>query len=137
MRFIVFVKGNKETETGAMPDKKDLQEMGAFNEKLVNAKMMLAGEGLHPTSEGARIRFADGKATVVDGPSGSKDVVAGYWVIQARSKDEVIAWMKEAPFKDGELEIRQIFEDEEFAYAPEVMEHEKKLRARIAENQRH
>jgi hypothetical protein len=138
MRFIVFVKGSKESESGAMPPKKDLEDMGKFNEQLVDAGMMLAGEGLHPTAKGSRIRFADGKPTVTDGPfSEAKELVAGYWVLQAKSKDEVIAWMKKAPFKDGELEIRQIFEDEEFAYAPEIMQHEKQLRARIAENQRH
>jgi hypothetical protein len=139
MRFIVLVKGGKETESGQMPDKKDLEEMGKFNEELVNAGMMLAGEGLHPSSKGSRIRFANGKPTVADGPfSETKELVAGYWLLQAKSKDEVIDWMKRAPFKDGEIEIRQIFEDEEFAYAPEVMEHEKKLRARMAQNdQRH
>jgi hypothetical protein len=138
MRFIVFVKGSKESESGAMPDKQELVDMGKFNEELVDAHMMLAGEGLQPTSKGSRIRFANGKATVVDGPfSEAKELVAGYWVLQAKSKDEVIQWMKRAPFKDGELEIRQIVEDEEFAFAPDVMEHEKKLRARIEENQRH
>lgn len=138
MRFIVFVKGSKESESGTMPDKKDLEEMGKFNEELVNAGMMLAGEGLHPSSKGSRIRFANGEPTVADGPfSETNNLVAGYWLLRATSKDEVIEWMKRAPFKDGEIEIRQIFEDEEFAYAPEVMEQEKKLRARIAENQRH
>jgi hypothetical protein len=138
MRFIVFVKASKESESGAMPDKKDLQDMGKFNEELVNAGMMLAGEGLHPSSKGSRIEFSHGKATVKDGPfSETKELVAGYWILKAKSKDEVIQWMKKAPFKDGEIEIRQIFEDEEFAYAPEVMEQEKKLRARIAQNQPH
>ncbi|HEY5947298.1 MAG TPA: YciI family protein [Kofleriaceae bacterium] len=138
MRFIVFVKGSKESESGAMPDKKDLEEMGKFNEELVNAGMMLAGEGLHPSSKGSRIRFANGKPTVADGPfSETNELVAGYWLLEAKSKDEVIDWMKRAPFKDGEIEIRQIFEDEEFAYAPEVMAREKQLRARIAQNQRH
>jgi hypothetical protein len=138
MRFIVFVKGSKESESGAMPDKKDLVEMGRFNEDLVDAGMMLAGEGLHPSSKGSRIRFAKGKATVTDGPfTEAKELVAGYWVLQAESKAKVIDWMKRAPFQDAEIEIRQIFEDEEFAYAPEVMKHEKKLRERIAQSQRH
>jgi hypothetical protein len=138
MRFIVFVKGSKESESGAMPDQKDLQAMNKFNEELVNAGMMLAGEGLHPSSKGSRIRFSNGNPTVTDGPfSEAKELVAGYWLLKARSKEEVIDWMKRAPFKDGEIEIRQIFEDEEFAYAPDVMEHEKKLRARMAQNQRH
>ena len=138
MRFIVFVKASRESESGAMPDRKDLEDMSKFNEELVNAGLMLAGEGLHPSSKGSRIRFANGKPTVADGPfSETKELVAGYWLLQAKSKDEVIQWMKRAPFKDGEIEIRQISEDEEFAYAPDVMEHEKKLRARIAQNQRH
>jgi len=138
MRFIVFVKSSKDIETGSMPDKKDLVEMGRFNEKLVDAGMMLAGEGLKPSSKGSRIRFSNGKPTVIDGPfSETKELVAGFWILQAKSKDEVLDWMKRAPFKDGELEIRPIVEDDEFAYAPEVMEQEKKLRARIAENQRH
>ena len=136
MRFIVFVKASRESESGAMPDRRNLEEMGRFNEELVNAGMMLAGEGLHPSSKGSRIRFVDGKPTVADGPfAETKELVAGYWVLQAKSKDEVIDWMKRAPFTDAEIEIRQIFEDEEFAYAPEVMEHEQKLRARIAQNQ--
>ena len=138
MRFMVLVKGSKQSESGAMPDRRDLEEMGRFNEELVNAGMMLAGEGLHPSSKGTRINFSEGKPTVSDGPfSGTNELVAGFWLLQAKSKDEVIDWMKRAPFEDGEIEIRQIMEDEEFAYAPEVMEHEQKLRARIAQNQRH
>jgi hypothetical protein len=138
MRFIVLVKASKESESGVMPDKKDLEEMGKFNEELVNAGMMLAGEGLHPSAKGARIHFSDGKPTVIDGPfTETKELVAGYWLLQAKSRAEVVDWMKRAPFKEGEIEIRQVFEDEEFAYAPEVMEREKQLRARIAENQRH
>ena len=137
MRFIVFVKGSKESESGAMPDKKDLMEMGKFNEELVKAGLMVAGEGLHPTSEGCRLTFRNGKAAVTDGPfAESKELVAGYWILEAKSKDEVIDWMKRAPFQDGQLEIRQIFADEEFAYAPEVMEQEKKLRAQMAQQHR-
>jgi hypothetical protein len=137
MRFIVFVKSSNESESGAMPDKKDLEEMGKFNEELANAGMMLAGEGLHPSSKGSRIRFANGKPSVTEGPFSETGLVAGYWLLKAKSKDEVIECMKRVPFKDGEIEIRQIFEDEEFAYAPEVMAQEKKLRARIAQNERH
>lgn len=138
MRFIVFVKSSNEAESGAMPDKNDLVEMNKFNEKLVDAGMMLAGEGLQPSSKGSRLRFAGGKPTIIDGPfSETKELVAGFWILQAKSKAEVLEWMKKAPFKDGVLEIRQIVEDEEFAYAPEVMEQEKKLRARIAQKQRH
>jgi hypothetical protein len=97
---------------------------------------MVAGEGLHPTSKGARIAFGKGTPKLTEGPfAETKELVAGYWILEAKSKDEVIDWMKKAPFQDGEIEIRQIFEDEEFAYAPEIMEQEKKLRAQIA--QRH
>jgi hypothetical protein len=138
MRFIVLVKGSKESESGAMPDQKDLEAMGRFNERLVDAGMMLAGEGLQPSSKGTRIRFGGGKPTVVDGPfAETEELVAGYWILQAESKDKVIEWMKQAPFQDGEIEIRPIFEDEAFAYAPEVMKQEKALRARMQQNQRH
>jgi hypothetical protein len=136
MRFIVFVKASRESESGTMPDKNELMEMQSFNQKLVDAGMMLAGEGLKPSSTGARIDFDKGTPKVSDGPfAETKELVAGYWVLEASSKDEVIDWMKRAPFKEGALEIREITEDEEFAYAPEVMAQEKKLRAQIA--QRH
>jgi hypothetical protein len=136
MRFIVFVKASRESESGAMPDKNALMEMQKFNQKLADAGVMVAGEGLHPTSKAARIAFGKGTSKVTEGPfAETKELVAGYWILEAKSKEEVIDWMKKAPFQDGEIEIRQIFEDEEFAYAPEVMEQEKKLRAQIA--QRH
>jgi hypothetical protein len=136
MRFIVFVKASRESESGAMPDKNALMEMQKFNQKLADAGVMVAGEGLHPTSKGARIAFGKGTPKLTEGPfAETKELVAGYWILEAKSKDEVIDWMKKAPFQDGEIEIRQIFEDEEFAYAPEIMEQEKKLRAQIA--QRH
>ena len=137
MRFIVFVKASRESESGAMPDKKDLMDMQKFNQKLADAGLMLAGEGLHPSSEGARIAFSSGTPRVTDGPfAETTELVAGYWLLEAKSKEEVIDWMKKAPFQDGVLEIRQIFEGEEFAYAPEVMEQEKKLRAQIAQQHR-
>lgn len=136
MRFMVFVKGSKESESGAMPDKESLMEMGRFNDQLVEAGLMRAGEGLHPSSEGTRITFADGKPTVGQGPfANPEQQVAGFWQLTAKSKDEVIQWMKRAPFKEGELEIRQIMEDEEFSFAPEVVEQEKRLRAKIAQRQ--
>jgi hypothetical protein len=136
MRFIVFVKASRESESGAMPDKNALMEMQKFNQKLADVGVMVAGEGLHPTSKAARIAFGKGTSKVTEGPfAETKELVAGYWILEAKSKEEVIDWMKKAPFQDGEIEIRQIFEDEEFAYAPEVMEQEKKLRAQIA--QRH
>lgn len=136
MRFVVFVKASKESEKGVMPEKKDLADMNRFNQELVNAGIMLAGEGLHPSSDARRIAFAGGKPKVTDGPfAESKELVAGYWILQAKSMDEIVGWMKRAPFQDGELEIRQIFEDEDFAYAPEIMQQEKQLRAQIAKRQ--
>ena len=134
MRFIVFVKAGPESESGGMPDKKDLMAMQRFNQQLVDAGLMLAGEGLLPSSKGARLDFKGGTARVTEGAA-TETNVAGYWVLEAKSRQEVIDWMKKAPFQDGGLEIRQIAGDEEFAYAPEVMEQEKKLRAQIA--QRH
>ena len=135
MRFMVLVPASKETEAGVLPTEKELAEMGKFNEELVNAGMMLAGEGLHPTSKGARIRFSGGKTTVTDGPfTESKEMIAGFWLIQAKSKDEAIAWMKRAPFGGGiELEIRQVFESEEFGseFTPELREQEERLRAQV------
>ncbi len=136
MRFMVFVKSSKEADSGGMPDKKDLIEMGKFNEQLVEAGLMRAGEGLRPGKEGTRIQFADGKPTVRKGPfDHPEEQVAGFWQLNAKSLDEVIEWMKKAPFKDGELEIRQVMEDEEFSFAPEVVEQEKRLRAKIAQRQ--
>jgi hypothetical protein len=137
MRFIVFVKASKMSETGAMPEKKDLAEMQKFNQELVNAGVMVAGEGLHASKEGKRITFGgDGGPKVSDGPfAETKELVAGFWILQATSIDEVVSWMKKAPFPFGELEIRQITEDEEFAYAPEIMQKEKQLRAQIAKRQ--
>jgi len=136
MRFIVFVKASNESESGAMPKKQDLADMNAFNQELVNAGIMLAGEGLHPSMKGTRIAFAGGKPKVTDGPfPETKELVAGYWILQAKSMDEVVDWMKRAPFQDGELEIRQIFEAEDFAYAPEIVQQEKQMREQIAKRQ--
>ncbi len=134
MRFIVFVKASRESESGGMPDKKDLMAMQSFNQQLVDAGLMLAGEGLLPSSKGARIDFKGGTPQVTEGAA-TETNVAGYWVLEAKSRQQVIDWMKKAPFQDGSLEIRQIAGDEEFAYAPEAVEQEKKLRAQIA--QRH
>ena len=136
MRFMILVPASKETEAGALPDEKTLTEMGKFNEEMVKAGMMLAGEGLHPTSKGARIRFSEGKTTVIDGPfPESKELIAGFWLIEAKSKDEAIAWMRRAPFGDGVvLEIRQVFEADDFGaeFTPELREQEDRLRAEIA-----
>ena len=132
MRFMVIVKANKDSEAGVMPSAKELNEMGAFNVELEKAGLMLAGEGLHPSSKGARIRFDGNKSTVIDGPfAETKELVAGFWIIQAKSMDEAIEWMKRAPFREGEIEIRRVFETEDFgdSIAPEYREQEERLRA--------
>jgi hypothetical protein len=118
MRFMVIVKANKESESGALPDEKALAAMGKFNEELVKAGVMLAGEGLHPSSKGVRISFGQGGAkTVVDGPfAETKELVAGYWLLQTKSREECVEWIKRAPFAAGDtVEIRQVYEMEEFA----------------------
>jgi hypothetical protein len=115
MRFMVIVKADKSSEAGVLPDEKLLVEMGKFNEELIKAGVMLAGEGLHPTSKGARVRFSGSKRTVTDGPfAESKELIGGYWVWQVRSKAEAIEWLKRAPFQEGEVEIRQVFESADF-----------------------
>jgi hypothetical protein len=132
MRFMVIVKASKESEAGVLPDEKLLTEMGRYNEELAKAGVMLAGEGLQASSKGARIRFDGKKRTVIDGPfAETKELVAGFWLIQAKSKEEAIEWMKRAPFKEGEIEIRQVFESEDFgdALTPEVRELEDRIRA--------
>ncbi len=141
MKFMVFVPANADSEAGVIPTEKDFAEMGKFNEELVKAGVMLAGEGLQPTSKGARLKFgSNGKTTVIDGPfTESKELVAGYWIIQAKDKDEAIAWMRRAPFGDGvTLEIRQIFEMDDFGsnLTPELREKEQRLRAQSAANNR-
>jgi hypothetical protein len=132
MRFMVIVKANKESEAGVMPSEQELNDMGKFNVELEKAGLMLAGEGLHPSSKGARIRFDGKKPTVIDGPfAETKELVAGFWLIQAKSMDEAIEWMKRAPFREGEIEIRRVFEADEFgdAFAPEYREQEERMRA--------
>ena len=135
MRFMVIVPASKESEAGVLPDTKILAEMGKFNEELVKAGVLLAGEGLHPSSKGARIKFSGGKTTVTDGPfTESKELIAGFWLIQAKSMEEAIAWMKRAPFGGGvEIEIRQVFEAADFgpALTPELKEQEERLRAQV------
>jgi hypothetical protein len=138
MRFMVIVKANKDSEAGVMPTEKMLTEMGKYNEELVKAGVMLAGEGLQPSSKGARVRF-DGKTrTVTDGPfSETKELVAGFWLWQVRSRDEAIEWLKRAPFADGEeLELRQVFEMEDFGaeFTPELREQEKRVMAEAEKN---
>ncbi len=136
MRFMVIVKATKDSEAGVMPTEKQLTEMGAYNENLVKAGVMLAGEGLHPTSKGSRVKFTGGKRTVTDGPfTETKELIAGFWLIQVKSKAEAIEWVKRVPFKDGEeVEIRQVFEADDFgdALTPEVRAQEERLRAQAA-----
>jgi hypothetical protein len=132
---MVIVKANKESEAGVMPTEKMLADMGKYNEELVKAGVMLAGEGLHPTSKGARVRFSGGQPTVIDGPfAETKELVAGYWMWQVNSKEEAIEWLKRAPFdNDTEVEIRQVFEAEDFGaeFTPELREQEERLRAEM------
>jgi hypothetical protein len=132
---MVIVPASKESEAGVLPDTKILAEMGKFNEELVKAGVLLAGEGLHPSSKGARIKFSGGKTTMTDGPfTESKELIAGFWLIQAKSMEEAIAWMKRAPFGGGvEIEIRQVFEAADFgpALTPELKEQEERLRAQV------
>jgi hypothetical protein len=135
---MVVIKANKDTETGAMPDEGLLTEMGKFNEELVKAGMMLAMEGLHPSSKGARVKFSGAKRTVIDGPfSEAKELIAGYWLWQVTSMDEAIEWVKRCPNPTGaesEIEIRQLFETEDFGveFTPELREQEKRLLAQVA-----
>jgi hypothetical protein len=139
MRFMVLVKASEESEAGVMPREEELAEMGKFNEELVKAGVMLAGEGLHPTSRGARIRFSGDERTVIDGPfAETKELLAGYWLIQARDRDEAIEWMKRAPFDGGtEIEVRQVFEEDDFGeeFTPELREQEQQIRAQAEQNQ--
>jgi hypothetical protein len=135
MRFMVIVKGNEESEAQALPDTAQLAEMGKFNEELVKAGVMLAGEGLHPTSKGARVRFEGKKRTVLDGPfAEAKELVAGFWIWQVKSRDEAIEWLKRAPFQEGEVELRQVFETEEMAPSDptgELTRKEQELRKQV------
>jgi len=137
MRFMVIVKATKDTEAGALPDQKILAEMGKFNEELVKAGVMLAGEGLQPTSKGARVRFSGSKRTVIDGPfTESKELIAGFWLWQVKSLEEAIEWVKRCPNPhpgESEIEIRQVFEASDFGveFTPELREQEERLRAQI------
>ena len=135
MRFMILVKADKNSEAGVLPDEKLLTEMGKFNEELVKADVMLAGEGLQPSSKGARVKFSGSKRTVVDGPfAETKELIAGFWLWQVKSKEEAIEWVKRCPNPTGteaEIEIRQVFEAEDFgpAFTPELREQEARLRA--------
>ena len=138
MRVMVLVKASPESEAGEMPGEEDLSPMTDFNEELVKAGVMLAGEGLHPSSKGARVAFSGGERKVIDGPfAETKELVAGYWVWQVKSLDEAVEWLKRAPFQEGEVEIRPVFEDDDFGdeFTPELREREAKMRAQIEANQ--
>ena len=142
MRFMAIVKATKESEAGVMPSEELLAEMGRFNEELVKAGVMLAGEGLHPSSKGARVKFKGDKRTVVDGPfTETKELIAGYWLLQVRSKEEAIEWMKRCPNpsgEEGEIELRQVFDADDFGEAlpPEEREREERLRAQAERQQK-
>jgi hypothetical protein len=136
MRYMVIVKATEDTENGRTGTPEEFAEMGAYNEELVKAGVLLAGEGLTPSSTGARVRFGkDGKTTVLDGPfAETKELVAGFWILQVSSREEVIEWVKKAPFRDAEVEIRKVAEAEDFgdAFTAELQEQEAQLRAQSA-----
>ena len=140
MRFMVMVKADKNSEADIMPDRKLLEQMGKYNEELVKAGVMLAGEGLHRSSKGARVRFSGNQRTVIDGPfSETKELVAGFWLIQVKSKEEAIEWVKRCPNPmpgESEIEIRQVFEAEDFGaeFTPELRQQEEQLRQRMEQN---
>jgi hypothetical protein len=139
MRFMVLVKASEESEAGVMPSEELLAEMGNYNEELVKAGVMLAGEGLHPSSKGKRIRFSGKERTVIDGPfAETKELLAGFWLLQAKSVDEALEWVKRAPFDGGtEIEIRPVFEEDDFGeeFTPELREQERRIRAQAEANQ--
>ncbi len=142
MRFMILVKADKDSEAGVLPSEELLTEMGKYNEELVKAGVMLAGEGLHPSSKGARVKFSGDKRIVTDGPfAETKELVAGFWLIQVKSKEEAIEWVKRIPNPmpgtEAEIEIRQVFEADDFGaeFTPELREQEERLRAQMAEKQ--
>lgn len=134
MKFMVLVKASKESEAGVMPGPEILTEMGRYNEELAKAGVLLAADGLHPSSKGARVKFEGAKRIVTDGPFATTELVAGFWLWQVKSKEEAIDWLKRAPFGGGiEVEIRQVFEAEDFAanLTPEAKEREERVRAQM------
>lgn len=135
MRFMIMIRADKDTEAGVMPSEQILAAMGKYNEELVNAGVMLAGEGLHPSSKGARVKFSGGKYIITDGPfAETKELICGFWLWQVKSKEEAIEWLKRSPFDGGaEIEIRQVFEAEDFGaeFTPELREQEERLRAQL------
>ena len=142
MRFMILLKANEDSEAGKMPSEELLAAMGKFNEELVNAGVMLGGEGLHPSSKGARVRFKGSERTVIDGPfAETKELVAGFWLIEVSSKEEAIEWVKRIPSphegEEADVEIRQVFEASDFGdeFTPELREQEERLRAKVEANQ--
>ncbi len=140
MRFMILMKASEDSEAGVLPNEKQLSEMGKYNEELVKAGVMLAGEGLHPTSKGTRVRSSGTERTVIDGPfTEAKELIAGFWLWQVKSRDEAIEWVKRCPNSDGvehEIEIRQVFEADDFGdeFTPELREQEERLRAQAEAN---
>lgn len=140
MRFMIIVKASPESEAGQMPTEQELEEMGRYNEELVKAGVLLAGEGLHPSSKGKRVRFDGGGRTVIDGPfAETRELVAGFWLIQTRSEEEALEWVKRIPFREGEVEIRRVFDTEDFAASDptgELRAAEHRLREQLEAAQR-
>jgi hypothetical protein len=138
MRVMVIVKATKNSETGIMPSEADFAAMGKYNEELVKAGIMLDGDGLQPSSKGKRIKFSGNKRTVVDGPfTETKELVAGFWILEVSSREEVLEWVRKAPFRDGEVEVRQVFSTDDFgdAMTPELREQEDRMRATVEARQ--
>jgi hypothetical protein len=138
MRFMVLVKASEESEAGVVPGQEALAEMGRYNEELAKAGVLLAGEGLHPSSKGVRVRFSGAERKVIDGPfAETKELIAGFWLIQVKSMDEAIEWVKRSPMQDTELEIRPLFEAADFGdeFTPELREQEERVRAQAAGNE--
>ena len=138
MRVMVFVKANEESEAGAIPSTEILTEMGAYNEELVKAGVMLAGEGLHPSSKGVRVYFSGKERNVVDGPfTEAKELVAGFWLWQVKSMEEAIEWINRSPFQEGQVELRPVFEADDFGeeFTPELREQEVRLRSQVEANE--
>ena len=136
MKVMVLVKANEDTEAGVLPTEQEFAEMGKFNEELVKAGVMLAGEGLHPTSKGVRLRYSDEGTTVTDGPfAETKELIAGFWILDVKSREEAVEWLKRAPFQNTEIEIRQVFEAEDFgeAFTPELRAAEDRMRKQVEE----
>ena len=134
MRFMILVKADKNSEAGVLPDQEILTAMGKYNEELAQAGVLLAAEGLHPSAKGARVKFSGGQRTVIDGPfAETKELIAGFWLWQVQSKEEAIEWVKRCPMEEAEIEIRQVFEAEDFgpAFTPELREQEERLRAQM------